>query len=35
MNKEVLIAFGLGIVGTALVLVIRDNMPKGSFKFGK
>jgi hypothetical protein len=35
MNKEILKTAGLCAVAVALVLVIRDNMPKQSFSLKK
>jgi len=35
MNKEVLITAGLVVAGVALVLALRDNLPKQSFRFVK
>lgn len=35
MNKEVLMTVGLTAVAVIAALVIRDNMPKGSFSFKK
>lgn len=35
MNKEVLITAGLVVAGVTLVLVLRDNLPKQSFRFVK
>lgn len=35
MNKEVLITVGLTTVAFIVVLAVRDNLPKGSFRFVK
>jgi hypothetical protein len=35
MNKEVWMTVGLTALSVALVLVVRDNMPNGSFSFKK
>lgn len=35
MNKEVWIVVGLTTLAVAVVLIARDNMPKGSFSFKK
>lgn len=35
MNKEVWMSVGLTALAVAVVLVVRDNMPKGSFSFKK
>ena len=35
MNKEVFMATGLTALAVIVVLVVRDNMPKGSFSFKK
>lgn len=35
MNKELWISAGLTVLSIAVVLVVRDNMPKGTFSFKK
>lgn len=35
MNKEILITAAIATLGFALVMVVRDNLPKGSFNFKK
>lgn len=35
MNTEVLTTVGLTALAVVVALVIRDNMPKGSFSFKK
>lgn len=35
MNKEVYIVVGLSVLGFAIVLAVRDNLPKGNFSFKK
>lgn len=35
MNKEVLITVGLSALAFGVILLVRDNLPTGSFAFKK